>query len=264
MAISAESLLQVASEYLPRLSPRDQELFLSLSSSANTLHALMTAYSKLAPRYLKSNDGVILPDTLSSHWSVSYFRFLTALPHLRQYIKPQDHLIDPFAGSGYLSFCLSVNGLGNNFTCSDVRYLENRTGNEPKHDWYYKPDLNLSSLTSLLSGFSEEPHQLKQKFSFVYGDINSLNCAPNSFVWVVTDPPHNRNIPEGGIDFFIKHLPEMQRVSQKGTLAFIPQSWNEHISACVPKFSVQVEDLSLGKSEFATSLVKIDKCTSTP
>ena len=185
--------------------------------------------TKKIPRYFKKNNGDECNDEVSARWSPGYHRIDTGLKYVENILEGSK-LLDPFAGSGSMMFSLVALNIPESVFLNDLCYeggLAIVKNNNPSEECYYNPKKKLEEYKKLFKEYQKfiPRPKFNSAIGFTCEDAKHLSHDTNSFDFIFTDPPYNKNLSSNGIKELINCLPELLRVSKDGVLLMIPENW---------------------------------------
>lgn len=208
---------------------------------------ILGVYWKRLPRWLEQN-GVKVPDDRSIKYSPSFFKLAESWDVLNNLLGDQS-ILDPFAGSGSLAQFIDMTIATSQITCSDIHYGSSIS-------YSYLPEDNYREYVKLFSKLPTKYQLSASKINgYFFQDATDLSFPSNSFDYVITDPPYGVELEEG-FETFNNSLDELIRVTTKGVLAIVPNTWLGE-KVLNEKSSIEVLLPSLGKDDaiIPTSLV---------
>jgi len=215
----------LVSQLLAEILSKEEDL--SINSMTKCLLGWQT---KKIPRYFISKNGDKCKDAISTKWSPGFYRINATLKHVEKKLQGTK-LLDPFAGSGSMIFSLLSLNIPKSVFLNDLCYEGGSpifTDINSSKEYFYNPKENLEEYKKLFEIYRE--FIPKPNFDGVVGCAcenvnNHLSHDTNSFDFIFTDPPYNKNLNHSGVEGLINCLPELLRIAREGVLLMIPESW---------------------------------------
>lgn len=187
---------------------------------------ILSMHTKKLPRYLVNSGGSQKCDTVSAKWSPGFYRMDKSMQILKDKLSGAN-VLDVYAGSGSMMHTILAMNIPSSVTLNDICY---RGGPRTitRDGYYYSPADNAREYDKLFEKYqaSIPRPDFNKVQAHTHSDIqNGLDFGRGSFDYVFTDPPYAKNLEEGGCNDFIKHVPEVLRVTTEGALVVMPEEW---------------------------------------
>lgn len=218
--------------------------------------AVFSIYLKTAPRYFQDINGRQVVDKLSYAWCMDYYGIDPVLKKLAQLIRNQN-ILDPFAGSGTDMHLVAAFCQPHSITCSDFSYAGGQY--VPGTRAFYFPEKNRDEIDKIYRGLPlwYQPRLSLIMKQYKYSDAKELPYKNKAFDWVVSYPPFGIKYRLGGVDYLLKYLPELLRVSSRGVFFPALLTWKNSIKQKYPYCRDLTGDTTKGKSKYPLCFILI-------